>query len=88
MKKQYSKGYKYWFSPKSLIRPSMLVIENNLPFGNGHLEAMIICEMGSYHVLITDGFDYVASINGMKQSLKGVMNIVHGKMQAITEENK
>ena len=87
-KKRYAKGYSYYYSPKSLINPSMLVLENKLPCGNGRLEAIIILELGSYHLLITDGFKYVASVHGMKQSLKGVLNIAHGKMQAITELNK
>lgn len=83
-KKKYCKGYKYWYSPKSLIRPTAIILENSLAYGNGRLEAMIIRELGTYHVMITDGYKCLKTINGMKQDLKGVMNIVHGKMQEIT----
>jgi hypothetical protein len=88
MKKRYAKGYKYYFNRKSLINPSMLVLENKLLFGQGRLEAKIFLERGLYQLLITDGYTYVTYVNGMKQSLKGVLNIAHGKMQAITKSNK
>ena len=85
-KKTYIKGYKYWFSPKSLIRPTAIILENTLPYGNGRLEAMIIRELGTYHVMITDGYKCLKTIHGMKQDLKGVMNITHGWMQNATYE--
>ena len=86
-KKTYIKGYKYWFSPKSLIRPTRIILENQLPYGKGRLEAMIIYELGTYHVMITDGYNWVASINGIKTNLKAAMNIAHGRMQDITHKS-
>lgn len=85
-KKKYCKGYKYWFTRKTICHPTAIILENSLPYGNGRLEAMIIRELGTYHVMITDGYKCLKTINGMKQDLKSVMNIAHGKMQELTHE--
>lgn len=80
MKKQYSKGYNYELHTASLIRPSMLVLSNELPYGKGRLEAQIFIENKAIRVLITTGFDNVYDKSGFK-SVKQAMNIAHGIMQ-------
>lgn len=85
MSKQYSKGYNYYLSHKTLIRPSMVVLSNELAFGKGRLEAQIFFDYGTIRVLITTGFNNVYDKSGFR-SLKQAMNIAHGKMQDLTHE--
>lgn len=83
--KTYIKGYTYSLSRKSLINPTMVVLSNKLPYGKGRLEAHIIYELGTFHLAITDGYKYLDTVHGMKQGLKGILNIAHGKMELITK---
>lgn len=85
MKKQYSKGYNYELHTASLIRPSMIVLSNTLPYGKGRLEAQIFIERGSIRVLITNGFDNLYDKQGFL-SLKQAMNIAHGNMVKLNKE--
>lgn len=82
-KKTYCKGYKYSLF-QSLITPTMLVLENDLPYCKGRLEAQIYVNNKSIIVNITDGFTTVYFKTGFN-SLKQALNIAHGKMQLINE---
>jgi hypothetical protein len=79
----YTKTYDYSLSPKSLIRPSMIVLSNKLPYEQGRLEAQIFIEHGTIRILITDGYKNLYDKSGFR-GLKQAMNIAHGWMQDVT----
>jgi hypothetical protein len=81
MKKQYLNGYNYEVHGKTLLKPSMLVLTNELPFGKGRLEAHILIEKGEVRMLITDGYKYMYDKTGFR-GVKAAMNIAHSKMVA------
>jgi hypothetical protein len=83
MTKKYAKGYTYSFFSKSLISPSMIVLSNKLPYGNGRLESQVFVEQGTVRMLITDGFKFIYDKKGFN-SIKQAMNIAHGKMEELT----
>ena len=87
MKKQYATGYNYELHAATLIRPSMLVLSNVLPFGKGRLEAQIFFDQGAIRVLLTNGYDNLYDKTGFL-SIKQALNIIHGKMQDLTHCNK
>lgn len=83
--KQYTKGYNYSLHTGTLIRPSMVVLTNNLPYGKGRLEAQIFFFNGAIRVLITDGYKNLYDKSGFK-GLKQALNISHGWMQNATHK--
>ena len=85
MNKQYLKGYNYSLHNATLIRPSMVVLSNELPYGKGRLEAQIFFFNGAIRVLITDGYKYLYDKQGFR-GLKQAMNISHGWMQGVTHK--
>ena len=87
MTKQYSKGYEYEVHNKTLISPTMVVLSNKLPYGLGRLESHIFIENKVIRVLLTDGYKYLYDKSGFL-SIKQAMNIIHGKMQDITNHDK
>lgn len=87
MAKQYSKGYEYEVFNKTLISPTMVVLSNQLPYGLGRLESQIFIENKTIRVLLTDGYKYLYDKSGFL-SIKQAMNIIHGKMQDITNCDK
>lgn len=83
-KKVYCKGFKYSLY-QSLIKPTMIVLENNGKFGIDRLEAQITCSNGLFNVLITDGYTYLKLKSGYK-SLKQAMNHSHSWMIEFRKE--
>ena len=84
MTKQYIKGYNYQVHTASLITPTMLVLSNELKYGNGRLEAQIMFDKGQIRVLITDGYSFLYDKTGF-QSIKAAMNIAHGRMETMSK---
>lgn len=84
MTKQYIKGYNYQVHTASLIMPTMVVLSNELSFGNGRLEAQIMFDKGQIRVLITDGYSFLYDKTGF-QSIKAAMNIAHGRMETMSK---
>lgn len=87
MSKTYLKGYTYEYHSKSIIRPSMVVLSNNLKYGIGRLESQIFIENKAIRVLITDGYKFLYDKTGF-QSVKAAMNIAHSHMVKITESSR
>lgn len=87
MSKTYSKGFKYSVHAASLIRPTLLVLENNGKYGINKLEAQICFHKGFFGYEITDGYKVLKFKAGF-HSLKQTMNHAHAAMVMISEENK
>lgn len=84
MTKQYIKGYNYQVHSASLIMPTMLVLSNELKYGQGRLEAQIMVDKGQIRVLITDGYSFLYDKTGF-QGIKAAMNIAHGRMESMSK---
>lgn len=84
-KKSYCKGFKYSMHFATLIKPTMIVLENNGSYGIDKLEAQITCDNGSFNVMVTDGFTYLKIKNGYI-SLKQALNHSHAWMVDFKKE--
>lgn len=87
MKKQYTKNFSYSVHSASLIRPTLLVLENKGKYGVNKLEAQIRFQKGCFGYEITDGYKVLKLKVGF-HSLKQTMNHAHAAMVLISEENK
>lgn len=87
MTKQYVKGYNYSVSCASLIRPTLLVLENNGKYGVNKLEAQIRFNKGCFGYEITDGYSILKLKVGF-HSLKQAMNHAHAAMVTISKDEE
>ena len=78
-RKQYTANYSYSVFAASLIRPTLLVLENNGKYGINKLEAQIRVQDGVFGYEITDGYKVLKLKVGF-HSLKQSMNHAHAAM--------